>query len=428
MRRAAATRHSAVIEQARLRELQAFHDIDASVLEAQGAAATAIADAATAWRRADAAAERARLAQLRGEVFIRDPVRAQIGAARADLLAVRAYRRALAQEFEAGRVGLRMVLATGAPVDELRFEERGLQPPRAPGAARGLWVWRSSTVLEPEPGADLLAFALRMGMTHLFVRTGTDGLRDEVVAWRRFLERAHAAGLRVHALGGAPSWATPEGLPRALDFAKAVALFNRQAPAGARFDALHLDVEPHALPAWDEAQRQTELLAGLLQMLDQIRALEPSVREVHADVPAWFARREYAGASLLQSLGRRVDGLVLMAYAADPRRVDASLRAAADALRGSGVAWWAGVSADPRHRCAGENGVAFEAQLRTLATAFAVNRQMRGIAVHDYGRLAALQNSNEPGTGACAGRLTQVPGSPPLNKESADGNPLHQTP
>lgn len=428
MRRAAATRHTAVIEQARLRELQAFHDIDASVLEAQGAASVAVADAAAAWRRADAAAERARLAQLRGDVFARDAARAQLGAARGELLAARAWRRGLEREFAAGRANLRAALATGTAADALRYEEHAVRPARAPGAARGLWVWRPSAALRQDTGSALVGFALRMGMTHLFVRTGSIALRDDAAVWRAFLARAHASGLQVHALGGAPSWSTPEGLSRALGFADAVAAFNHTAPADARFDALHLDVEPHALPAWDDVGRRSGLLAGFIHLFDELRTRDLAGLEVHADVPAWFARREYEGAPLLQSLQGRVDGLVLMAYAAEPQRIEASLRAAADALQGTGVAWWAGLSAAPLHRCAGDDAAAFEAGLRALAASFAANRQLLGIAVHDYLRLAALEHSNEPGTGTCAGRSTPAAGPEPSNEESADGNPLQQAP
>jgi outer membrane protein TolC len=428
MRRAAATRHTAVIEQARLRELQAFYDIDASVLEAQGAAAAAVADAAAEWRRADSAAERARLAQLRGDVFASDAARAQLRTSRAELLAARAWRRALEREFAAGRAELRVALATGAGADELRYERRGLRPPRASGAARGLWVWRSSAAFRQDAGLALVEFALRKGLTHLFVRTGGPALRDEAAGWHAFLARAHAAGLRVHALGGAPSWSTPAGLPRALGFVDAVAAFNREAPIDARFDGLHLDVEPHALPAWDDAAQQSGLLTGFMHLFDEVRARDRGRLGVHADVPSWFARRDHAGEPLLQSLARRVDGLVLMAYAARPERVEASLRAAADVLRDTGVAWWAGLSADPLHRCAGDDNAAFEARLRALAAAFAVDRQLHGVAVHDYTRLAALEHSYEPGTGNCAARPTGEAGVHPSNEESADGNPLQQAP
>jgi hypothetical protein len=65
------------------------------------------------------------------------------------------------------------------------------------------------------------------------------------------LAAAHARGIAVELLGGESAWmSTAAGPATPIAICNAVKVFNVQAPANARWDGIHWDLEPHTMPGW----------------------------------------------------------------------------------------------------------------------------------------------------------------------------------
>lgn len=69
-------------------------------------------------------------------------------------------------------------------------------------------------------------------------------------ALRLFLLEAHSRDIRVHALFGEPGYALESSSERVRAKVQAILEFNDSSETDQKFDAIHLDVEPHTLPQW----------------------------------------------------------------------------------------------------------------------------------------------------------------------------------
>jgi hypothetical protein len=226
-------------------------------------------------------------------------------------------------------------------IDEIVFVGRGqsVPPPHHPPGSRasgrverGLWVWHTRELLEDDAEVRrLLKQARSWSLSELYLQiphADDDGLADwatsaRVSALAALVTRLHAAGLRVHALDGAPWLALPEARPDLLALAASVATYNAGRPPSGRFDALHLDIEPYLLPGFSGPGR-SELLASLANTLPLVK--EAARLPLWIDVPFWFdsadsrttvERGPEAGCAkprFLDAALRVVDGLGVMAY------------------------------------------------------------------------------------------------------------------
>jgi hypothetical protein len=242
----------------------------------------------------------------------------------------------------------------------------------APAAdVRGMWLWTRP------PAADVVAFASARRVKEIFVQVPTT---PDVPYLRELRKRASAGGIRLAALGGDPSWTT--------DHAAALA-WQRAALGTGLFDAVHLDVEPYLLPAWNTAQatvaQQYLTLLGKLSAATTVR--------VEADVPFWYGQLTVAGKNLATEVLARVDAITVMSYrntVTGPNSVldvgrDFLTRAAA-ADRPARLA----VETQPLAGCAhctfaGSGRTALDSALIRIDTAGnAASRAYAGVAVHHY--------------------------------------------
>ena len=156
--------------------------------------------------------------------------------------------------------------------------------PRDP-APLALWVWEAESrrmALDPAWAARTCAALRSRGARILYLSPPSteegQAAQDRLVAW------LHGQGFEVHAL-----LADRDPAPVAARLARLLEAQGRAAP-GARFDGLHFDVEPHALPGWTEAGREALAQAFLDAAEDWIaraRAVDPRLR-IGAALPFWF--------------------------------------------------------------------------------------------------------------------------------------------
>ncbi len=278
-----------------------------------------------------------------------------------------------------------VLLATAAPAAEA--------PRRAAQRAqRALWVWRPAFLESEKELKDLLLFARLRNIRTLFLFTSRRRLEEDPEAFRRFLRQAHRGKLAVQALNGEPHWIFPEqrGEPEA--FLQAVEEFHRESSPDARFDAIHLDVEPQSLPEW-KAQASEPARRKLAELyLDFVRWTRRRTREsglpLALDIPVAFNHIRLESGPLVEALLERADQVAVMAYRDEASEV---LKHAAPSLHPAqrmGKKVWVGLSADPVDLPRPPAGQPLEKEIEKIARQ--VERSLRkqpsfqGVAIHDY--------------------------------------------
>ena len=175
----------------------------------------------------------------------------------------------------------------------------------ADDARRGMWVYKTDAILASSADQQaLFAFCKERQITDLFWQVHFDranGVKLKAADETRvFLKDAHAAGLRIHTLGGDPAHTLMKNHDRVLAMADAVIEFNR---AGEPFDGMHLDIEPHALQAWKKASdaEKCELLAQLVdvhtKMAERLHSVGPGL-QYGADIVFWLDKLKPDGSTM----------------------------------------------------------------------------------------------------------------------------------
>jgi hypothetical protein len=139
---------------------------------------------------------------------------------------------------------------------------RASASPRQPSAYAGLGTWvdifATANWAQPERA---VAAMRRVGVRTLYLQTGNYSQPADLVRRRalgRFIDAAHAAGLRVVA------WYLPSFADPAQDVRRALAAIRFHSPEGGRFDSFALDIEASIVkPAWLRTQRLLQLSARL---------------------------------------------------------------------------------------------------------------------------------------------------------------------
>jgi hypothetical protein len=254
----------------------------------------------------------------------------------------------------------------------------------APGGAaatrntRAMWLW---TTADP---ASVVEWATAHGVHEILAHVPP---RPDL-AWARDLRaRSAAAGIKLSALGGDPAWVR--------DHAAALA-WLRTVDGTGLFDAVHVDVEPHALPAWRSDQVGTaKAYLSLLAKLAAATALP-----LEADVAFWYGQIVWSKrTNLATEILARVDAVTVMSYRDTATGPNSILDVGADFLRrgaaaGRPVRLGAETMrlADCAYCTFAEVGTAsLDAALTAVDAAGAGFPAYAGIAVHHYDSWRALE-------------------------------------
>jgi hypothetical protein len=117
--------------------------------------------------------------------------------------------------------------------------------------------------------------------------------------WRVLLRRLHAAGIRVHALDGAPEFAAAANHAVPLAVVDTVLAFNERGDAGERFDGIHFDNEPYLLLGWEDPLAREQFLREFLELNAECQRRVASYCRRHSadgfefgiDIPFWWQER-----------------------------------------------------------------------------------------------------------------------------------------
>jgi hypothetical protein len=167
-----------------------------------------------------------------------------------------------------------------------------------------LWVWRP---IEPEVLCGN-AKEFGIGRLLLWIEPGFAG-NVERLRWLDAVGSvAQRHGIALDALGGDPSWATR---------VQAVESWAAEVKASERFERLHMDIEPHALPGWSDDR--ASLLSNLV---DVVARAKSTGLPVDVDIPAWYwSVRTTLGEAGDDAVMRVADSVTLMAYQDSPAKI-----------------------------------------------------------------------------------------------------------
>lgn len=246
-----------------------------------------------------------------------------------------------------------------------------------PYGADALWVWSWSS---PE---SLGAYASEQGFNRVYLYT-EGGFTRKV---KDTISDLKARGLAVEALGGEPQWATRwrDGLR---EFVRSARSYQRNAPAGARLDGIHIDVEPYALHAWDAHPKRTQ--RGFLRSL-RVAHKAAGPLPLAADIPFWYDGIRLNGESYARRVIRTADATTIMAYRDSGADVISVARREIQIAGSLGKRATVGVETgdyDPEQITFYEEGpAAMREALIEVDDAFAGEPGYGGTAIHHYGAL-----------------------------------------
>ena len=209
---------------------------------------------------------------------------------------------------------------------------------------RGVWFWNSST--SPYGAANIVGVSALEAQTVGFLNARhvkrvygsyKDRSIDEPAVIAAWNERLHLAGISSQFLFSEPTWVQPANRPNLLaKITSRVIDFNttpgRTSPE--RFDAVHLDLEPQQLAAWDSGTSADKrvFLGMLLDTYTDVRAHLDAAGQtgvgVYADLPVWFDKLPVDGGSVdwanaadrdnwYAAIGGPLSGISMMAFQRD---------------------------------------------------------------------------------------------------------------
>lgn len=119
--------------------------------------------------------------------------------------------------------------------------------PAIPAQTRGMWAWRTKARLDDPSGPAALAETCRRAnLNELYLSVNEAILGDPRLP--SLMGALESAGVRVEALMGEAEWYQHDRRAPMLALIDSVAAYGEKHTA-ARFRGIHLDIEPHQLPA-----------------------------------------------------------------------------------------------------------------------------------------------------------------------------------
>jgi hypothetical protein len=176
----------------------------------------------------------------------------------------------------------------------------------------GLWVWKSPTVLDqPNAAETLLSFCKSESITEIYVSISERSETAEEPQLVHLISFLHRSNIRVEALLSSTEADEPgKHRETLLRHVQGILDFNRRHSA-ARFDGIHLDIEPQQRPE-NKGPGNLRFLPGLADAFREVRAItEPAGLTLNADIQNKLLKGDLAQRKMLLSAVPRI---TLMMY------------------------------------------------------------------------------------------------------------------
>ncbi|PWW05121.1 hypothetical protein DFQ01_105105 [Paenibacillus cellulosilyticus] len=215
-------------------------------------------------------------------------------------------------------------------------------------------------------------------------------------AYRTFIGLAHASGIQVHALDGAPQWAAAGGEALQDTFLNWLTAYQSAASATEKFDGIHLDVEPYDLDNYESEQNQI-LTAYQTMMVRFEKQSAQAGLTFGIDIPFWFYGvlydNQYGKGNIAEWLCQHVKNIAIMAYRDTAEGADGIISIAAKEMKLFQTYGVKGTIAVETGRLSAANDfVTFyeeskaymDGQLQTVYQQYQSHPAFAGIAIHYY--------------------------------------------
>lgn len=183
------------------------------------------------------------------------------------------------------------------------------------------WVWDAREVGKINTVRNLY----KLGMDTIYINTGWTPetkeyyLQKHPLMYASFIEEASRYKMNIQALLSNNDWALLEYLDGFKKEVNVILNFNKKYKY--KFEAVHLDIEPHLLEHWDD--NIESYLASYIDNLKEIRRLINEHNEesdddlkLIIDIPFWYCQEKYnvGDNNTVDLLLEVVDGITIMDY------------------------------------------------------------------------------------------------------------------
>lgn len=180
---------------------------------------------------------------------------------------------------------------------------------------RAMWVWKTYDIIHDNAGVeDFLSFCRSRGINRVFLSVTGKMLktRKRKMALSAFVASLHQAGLKVSALMGESHWVFPDKRKVLLSRINDIHSYNQQNSTFSRFDAIHLDIEPHTLASWkSRKEKYLDLFIETLAEAREYLQRHDTGMNLEIDIPAFWSK---INRSHLNAMLQLVDLTTIMAY------------------------------------------------------------------------------------------------------------------
>lgn len=193
------------------------------------------------------------------------------------------------------------------------LQMKGVYPRKA--FPRALWVWSTEELITDHyKETFFISFCQAKGVKRVFLGMNKKLLEAvfEQPRLPKLITKLDQLGISVSALLGENLWIYPDHRKNLIDRLHRIIAYNTVQPLSARFDAVHLDIEPQALQEWSKnARRLLKLLLKTYEASgDYLHKNAPELK-LEVDIPVFFDRIEPSSEKSILELS---DLVVLMAY------------------------------------------------------------------------------------------------------------------
>ncbi|MBP3950361.1 amidase [Bacillus suaedae] len=256
---------------------------------------------------------------------------------------------------------------------------------------KATWLWNPYELVSQS--SEVLTFLQSNQVTDVFLQIDRD-LPHTI--YQSFIERASEQNINIHALDGAPTWATQKGSAEYQPLINWLRSYQSLSTENQRFSGIHTDVEPYLLSEWNTSRQKT-----ILYYQNSVKAFQNLAQELNiafaADIPFWFdeisfQNKSYGNGLLSNWVQANTDIVTIMAYRNFADGPNGIIQLSNnEIITGSKlgkkvvIGVETGYSEEGSHLSFYNNGRAtMETELTKVNDAFNESTSYHGIAIHHY--------------------------------------------
>lgn len=263
---------------------------------------------------------------------------------------------------------------------------------------KATWLWNPYELVYQS--SEVLTFLQSNDVTDVFLQIDRD-LPFNI--YQSFIERASQQKIKIHALDGAPTWATQKGSAQYEPLINWLRNYQLSSIEDQRFAGIHTDVEPYLLSEWNTSRQKT-----ILYYQNSVMAFQDLAQELNisyaADIPFWFdeiafQNKTYGKGLLSNWVQANTDIVTIMAYrnfAVGPNGVielsSEEINTGTNLGKKVIIGVETGYSEEGSHLSFYNKGQAvMDAELTKVNDAFSEFTSYHGVAIHHYGSWKVLK-------------------------------------